>query len=78
MDNATEKRIDDIKSRMQCVKDFECLSKENPIRTRDIGMEHFVECESKNYEICGFALSFGQTYFCKCPIQLCVARKLKK
>ncbi len=78
MDDATEKRIEEIKNKIQCPKDFECLSKgQNPIRTKDIGIEHFVECEFTDFQNCGFALPFGRTYFCKCPIQLCLAKRLK-
>jgi hypothetical protein len=29
-------------------------------------------------EECNFSVVFGRSYFCQCPLRVCIAKKLKK
>ncbi len=72
------KEIEQIISNMQCPKDFEChkfeFEKVSP--TRDLGVETFVECLSDNPTPCTFSLTFGNKFFCKCPLRVYIKKKL--
>ena len=44
----------------------------------DVGLDSFVECLEKNSHECPFSVSRGYSYYCKCPLRVYIARKLKK
>jgi hypothetical protein len=72
--------IEDIKGRMDCPKNFECVRSnfDNLCQARDFGLKNYVECCEADPQRCGFALSFGETYFCKCPMRVYIAKTLRK
>jgi hypothetical protein len=73
-------KIEKIASGINCRKDFACYKpgSENVCRTRDIGLEQYLDCLDEEPQDCGFSLSFGTGYFCTCPLQLYIAKNLKK
>ena len=68
--------IDDI----QCPKDFECYKSEfeHLCEIKDIGVDTFLECLDKEANGCTFSVSFGGSYFCRCPLRIYIAKELKK
>jgi hypothetical protein len=72
-------KIEKIASRIECSKDFECYKSDlkNLCKTRDIGLEQYVECLAEEPHICDFSLSFGRGYFCTCPVRIYIAKNLE-
>ena len=72
--------IEELCRRTRCKKDFQCykFGFKSPVELRNIGTADFVECLSKNAPGCEHSFSFGDSYFCKCPVWLHVAKILKK
>jgi hypothetical protein len=72
-----KKEMEKIMAEMKCPKDFECckLGSNEPSRTRDIGIKSFLECLGEGPQGCKFSLSFGYSWFCRCPLQLHLAKK---
>lgn len=71
-----EKIIDDL----QCPKDFECYKSGFEIlcKAKNIGLESYLECLEGDARDCKFSFPFADTYFCKCPLRIYIANKLKK
>jgi hypothetical protein len=71
------RQIERITSEMECPKDFKCRKSgfENLCKTKLVAGDQLVECleESK----CRFALTFGASAFCKCPLRIYIARNFK-
>lgn len=72
--------IEDIKERMDCPTNFECVRSKFSIlcKARDFGLKNYVECGEAEPQRCCFAMSFGETYFCKCPMRVYIAKELRK
>jgi len=85
MDSVVEiphkKEIERIIGQMQCSKDFECYTSgfETLCKAEDVGMESHLAClEERPFE-CKFSVGFlGDRYYCKCPLRVYIAKKLKK
>jgi len=75
-----KKRINEILIVMECQRDFECYKSgfSNLSKIKDAGIEIFLKCSKKNPKLCKFSFSFGYEYFCKCPLRVYVAKKLKR
>lgn len=73
-----KKKIDEIMAGIQCPKDFKCVSTDlNQLcKARDIGLYNYLECLEANRKGCPFAFSFGDRYFCHCPLRMYLAKKL--
>ena len=80
LEETVEKAIEDIMGQMDCPKHFECVRSEfdNLCRARDFGLKDYAECLETDPQRCDFALSFGETYFCRCPVRVYIAKTLKK
>ena len=80
MKEEDRKRIKDIIGQMQCPKNFKCANSgfDNLCRARDFGLENYLECLEANPSECRFALPFGSTHFCQCPLRVYVSKKIKK
>ncbi len=80
MQQRHEKQIQKIMSEMECRKDFECYKSgfENMSKVNDIGLEGFVECLKENAQECELSVSFGYSWFCRCPLRIYVAKTLNK
>jgi hypothetical protein len=72
--------MEKIASGINCPKEFACCKpgSENVCKTRDIGLEQYLECLDEDPQSCDFSLSFGTGYFCTCPVQLYIAKNLNK
>ncbi len=74
------KRIEEIKSKMECSKNFECLTSRNANcpKMKDVQMESFVQILGEHPFYCDSMVSFGKSKYCKCPMQVYIAKNLKK
>jgi len=74
------RQIEAVKSRMKCPRDFECEKSgfQKLGRRRIIGRGDLVECLEKRAAPCAFAMPFGDSYFCRCPLRLYVAKTFGK
>ena len=79
MEKDHKRQIEEILGGMQCPKDFSCYKSgfENLCKAKDIGIESFLECLEKKPQDCKFSISFGNSYFCQCPLRVYLAKKLK-
>ena len=64
---------------MECPKGFKCAKSgfDKLCRAKDIGLENYLECLEENPDDCPFALSFGYSYMCDCPLRVYLEKKLK-
>jgi hypothetical protein len=74
-----ELQIQEIMSRMQCSKDFECYKSrfENLCEVRILCDGKLVKCLDENGQICEFGFSFGSGLFCKCPLRKYITENFK-
>ena len=74
-----KKEIAEIIGDLKCPKDFKCYRSgfNNVCKATDIGRETYVECMEEHPD-CAFAITLGNTHFCKCPLRVYIAKKLKK
>lgn len=72
--------IERIMSEIECPKDFRCKQQdfEDLCEARDFGLDDYIKCREDTPLDCAFALSFGHDYFCRCPLRVFLAKKLKK
>ena len=71
-----EKMIADI----ECSKQYDCCEPTSGPLCR-VGITtggRFIECLDKRANTCSFAMSFGNGFFCKCPIRKFIAENYKK
>jgi len=75
-----KKQIEKILGEMKCRKGISGykLGLKDICKAKDIGLDKFLECHEKDPYRCEFSLSFGDSYFCKCPLGLYIAKKLRK
>jgi len=79
MNAKIRKKIEELLPGMQCPKNYKCAKYgfERLCESVDIGDEHFIQCREKNPSTCMFSQSFGNNYFCQCPLRLHLHKKLK-
>ena len=72
------RQIERIASEMECPEDFKCRKSgfENLCKTKLIAGDQLVECLEESR--CKFALTFGNSAFCKCPLRRYIAINLRK
>jgi len=65
---------------MHCSKHFLCARNgfEDLCRARDFGLDDYLECLEDVPQHCDFALPFGNTHFCQCPLRVYIAEKLRR
>ena len=80
MTGEERQKIDELMARMQCPKDFECADSgfERLCKARDFGLDSFLECLEDSPSRCTFALSFGRSYLCQCPLRVYLSKALGK
>ena len=63
-------QLDKIASEVDCPKNFSCYKSGTPqfCKTNEIGGHSLVACLEENGRNCKFALPFGYSLICKCPI----------
>jgi len=80
MDEKIRQKAVEIIGQMECGKGFECAKGgfEHLCKVKDFGLDGYVECLEDHFPPCEFALPFGYVYFCKCPLRVFLAKKLRK
>ena len=80
MNKKLGKQMAEIIGKMECRKGFKCCEEDftNVCKAKDVGMDSFLKCLEENPQQCEFAMSFGYSYLCKCPLRINIARKLNK
>lgn len=80
MEQDYKKEIEKVIGQMKCPKDFKCYKSGLQVvcKARDIGIESFLECLEEDCEWCKFSFHFGNRVFCRCPLRVYIAKKLKK
>ncbi len=73
-------KIEEIVAGIKCDKDFECYKSNftHVGKAKDIGLDSFVECQTEKPEDCKYALSFGYSYLCQCPLRVYASKVLHK
>jgi hypothetical protein len=79
MKDGDRKKVEEIVAGMQCPKDFKCTESgfEHLCRSKDFGVENYLECLEENPSACPFSLPFGYVHFCQCPLRVYLAKKVK-
>jgi hypothetical protein len=75
-----QKRIEEIIADIKCPKNFACYHSgfKDMCRGEDIGLDNYLSC-LENFTstvFCPFSLSFGNSYLCRCPLRVYVAKNL--
>ena len=78
MDGDVKRRAAEIMGKMQCDKGFKCVASGFAPRARYFGLDDYLQCPEGGHPLCQFGLSFGYSYLCSCPLQLYLAKTLKK
>jgi len=78
MKDEDRKRIAEIAGSMQCPKNFKCAESglEQLCRTRDFGVEKYLDCLEEKPGACSSALSFRSGHLCQCPLRVYIAKNL--
>ena len=68
------KQLESIKNGVECAMDFDCLEQgaENRCSVRRVG--RLLECRREDARNCRYAVPFGRSHFCKCPLNNYVHR----
>jgi hypothetical protein len=63
-----------------CPKDNKCCKSKfyDICKAEDIGLESFIICLMKNPKKCVCSFSFGDTYFCKCPLRVYISKEFQR
>jgi hypothetical protein len=61
-------QLEAIKSKVECSKDFECQKEGSDVCSSVRAVGQLLECSEENAKYCRYSLSFGYSYFCKCPL----------
>jgi hypothetical protein len=75
-----EKELRAIINSFTCPKDFKCYRSgfEALCKARDVGLETFIECFEDDPFDCPFSMRLHGVHYCKCPLRVYIAKKLKK
>ena len=73
------KKIEEIMGEMSCPESFKCSESgfETLCKAKDRGVKRHLDCLEDDHSRCTFALSFGDGYFCKCPLRVFLSKELK-
>ncbi len=79
MDQVTREQIEQIIGEMQCPKAFRCTESgfAAMCKAQDIDLKDYLVCLEDNPGTCTFSISFGDAYFCKCPLRIYIAKNLR-
>ena len=80
MEQRHEQEIEKIISQIACPKDFTCYKERfhSLCKTKDVGLESYVQCLDDNPNRCTFSVRYGYSYYCRCPLRVYVAKNLGK
>lgn len=73
------KEIQEIMGEMTCTKDFKCAASgfQQICKADDHGVEDFLLCLDEDPMSCKFVVPFGENLYCRCPLRVHLAKKLK-
>jgi hypothetical protein len=79
MEQDHEKELQEIIGIFTCPKDFECYKSgfEKLCKAQDVGLP-LLECLEEHPVECRFSVRDGGVFYCKCPLRVYIAKKLKK
>jgi hypothetical protein len=71
-------KIEKLIGEIKCDLDFRCYKSrfKDICEAKNIGMEDFIDCHDKTPTKCRYAMSFGDAYFCHCPLRNYLAREI--
>ena len=80
MNEEIRQKIEEIMRQMDCPKNFKCIETgfEQLCKARDTYLENYLDCLDGNPKLCDFALSFGYSYFCHCPLRVFITKQVRK
>lgn len=78
MEEKDRERIEAIIGQMSCPKNFHCAETgfKDLCRARDFGLDEYLECLELHPEHCNFAIPFGNSYLCQCPLRVYLAKRV--
>ncbi len=73
-------QIEEIMSSMDCPKGFQCYESgfANICRAAHRGLEMYADCCDVGNATCEFRVPFGYGAFCRCPLRVFIAKRMKK
>ncbi|MCP4612415.1 MAG: hypothetical protein GY845_27270 [Planctomycetes bacterium] len=80
MKEEDRKKIEEIMGEMSCPKSFKCAESgfEMLCKAKDKkGLKGYLDCLDAEASRCTFAISFGRSYLCKCPLRVYLSKELK-
>jgi hypothetical protein len=79
MEQDRKKEIEELVGQ-KCQRDFKCykFTADVFLKAKDIGSALFLDCLEENPIECQFSISFGYSYFCRCPLRVFISKNLKK
>jgi hypothetical protein len=80
MDEYVRKQIETLIGGIRCPKNFQCAANnfEKLCRAEDIGIDDHLVCLEPGPVKCLFAVPFGYGHFCRCPLRVFLAKRLRK
>ncbi|MDD5254510.1 MAG: hypothetical protein PHR11_00465 [Candidatus Omnitrophica bacterium] len=74
------KQIKELIGNLQCPKEFRCCKLANGklCKAEDIGCDTYIKCLEEKPQECKFALPFGYSWNCSCPLRIYIMKQLKK
>ncbi len=80
MDTKHKAQLKKIMGEMKCSKHFKChkSSFKEFCKARDIGLGEFLLCLEEDPFKCDLAVSFGNSYYCKCPLRRYALREMMR
>jgi hypothetical protein len=80
MEQRYEKEIEEIIGQTACPKDFACHKSAFDVlcKAKDVGLASYVMCLENSANGCKFSVSYGDSYYCRCPVRVYVAKNFGK
>lgn len=80
MKQSCKKQIEKAMKGLSCPKCLRCckLGVEELCKTKEVGIEVFLECWQKNPKECKNSLLFGELRLCECPTRYHIKREKEK
>ncbi len=80
MKQQVDSKLKRIMDKMTCPQDFICEKSgfENLCKANYIEHNKCVECLDENPKGCSFSLTFGDTFLCKCPVRVHIAKEFNR
>ena len=78
MEQGHKQEIEEIIGQTVCPKGFACHRSAFEVlcKAKDIDIESFVVCLEEKPFACKFAVPFGDSYYCRSPVRVYMAKKL--